>query len=45
MAELQFAKGKRDKAIEWSARAINFAPEDMQLRRQQDRFRSEPLPK
>ncbi len=45
MAELQFAKGKRDKAIEWSQRAINFAPDDMQLRQQQDRFRSEPLPK
>ncbi len=45
MAEIQFAKGDRKKALEWSKRAVNFAPDDAQLRRQQERFRSEPLPK
>lgn len=47
MAEIQFAKGNRDKAVEWSKQAINFAPDDLQfpqLRRQQERFRSAPLP-
>jgi tetratricopeptide (TPR) repeat protein len=45
MAEIQFAKGDRDKALEWSGIAINFDPEDSQLRRQHERFRTEPLPK
>lgn len=45
MAEIQFAKGKRAKALEWSNRAINFTPEDTLLRRQHERFRSAPLPK
>lgn len=45
MAEIQFAKGDRKKALEWSKRAVNFAPDDAQLRSQQERFRSEPLPK
>jgi len=45
MAEIQFAKGNREKALEWSRAAVNFLPEDSQLRRQQERFRSEPLPK
>jgi tetratricopeptide (TPR) repeat protein len=44
MAEIQFAKGDRKKAIEWSKLAVNFTPEDQQLRRQQDRFRNAPLP-
>ena len=45
MAEIQFAKGNRRKALEWSSRAVNFFPGDLQLRRQNERFRSAPLPK
>lgn len=45
MAEVQFAMGHREKAIEWSTRAVNFKPEDSQIRRQLDRFRTAPLPK
>jgi tetratricopeptide (TPR) repeat protein len=45
MAEILFAKGNRTKALEWSARAINFLPTDPQLRRQNERFRREPLPR
>ena len=45
MAEIQFAKGNRRKALEWSGRAVNSSPLELQLRRQNERFRSEPLPK
>jgi tetratricopeptide (TPR) repeat protein len=45
MAEIQFAKGSRRKAIDWSSRAVNFSPGDPQLRRQNERFRSEPMPR
>ena len=45
MAEIQFAKGDRDKALEWSRRALNHEPNDSQLRGQHERFRSDPLPK
>lgn len=45
MAEIQFAKGNRDKALEWSAKAINFEPDDPLIRRQHERFRADPLPK
>lgn len=45
MAEIRFAKGDRKGALEWSAIAINYAPDDPQLRRQHERFRSAPLPK
>lgn len=45
MAEIQFARGNRKKALEWSKLAVNYLPNDSQLRRQQERFRSEPLPK
>jgi tetratricopeptide (TPR) repeat protein len=47
MAEIQFAKGNRKKALEWSALAVNFSPDSMQplLRRQYERFRSSPLPR
>jgi tetratricopeptide (TPR) repeat protein len=45
MAEIHFARGQRKKALEWSELAVNFAPDDPQLRRQQDRFRNAPLPK
>ena len=45
MAEIQFVRGNRRKALEWSGRAVNFRSLDLQLRRQNERFRSEPLPK
>ena len=45
MAEIQFAKGHRALALEWSRQAVNFLPEDPQLRQQQERFRTAPLPK
>ena len=45
MAEIQFAKGNREKALEWSTRAVNFKPLDSMIRRQQERFRSAPLPR
>lgn len=44
MAEIQFAKGDRKKALEWSQLAENFAPQDTQIRRQHERFRTSPLP-
>ena len=45
MAEIQFARGDRAKALEWSVLALNFEPNDSLLRRQYERFRSDPLPK
>ncbi|MES2437650.1 MAG: hypothetical protein V4584_01200 [Verrucomicrobiota bacterium] len=48
MAEIQFAKANRQKALEWSARAINFEPagsDGVVLRRQHERFRTAPLPR
>ncbi len=45
MAEIQFAKGNRAKALEWSRRAINFSPQDTMIRRQHKRFESEPFPR
>ncbi len=45
MAEIQFAKGKREKALEWSSRAVNFMPQDTMLRQQHEHFRSDPFPK
>lgn len=44
MAEIQFAKGNRARAIEWSDRAMQLAPADDQIRRQSARFRSGPFP-
>lgn len=47
MAEIHFVKGDRKKAVEYSTRAVNFEPSGPQapiLRRQQERFRTEPLP-
>ncbi len=56
MAEIQFCKGDRKKALEWSARAVNFTAsgndeqmdspllESFMLRRQHEHFRSDPLP-
>jgi tetratricopeptide (TPR) repeat protein len=45
MAEIYFARGQREKALEWSRIAVNFTPKDLMLRRQQERFRSEPFPR
>lgn len=45
MAEIQFARGNRKKALEWSQSAVNFAPQDSLIRRQHERFRSAPLPR
>ena len=45
MAEIEFAKGNRAAAVEWSGRAINTRPEDALLRRQHQRFVSGPLPR
>ena len=53
MAEIQFAKGKREKALEWSVRAVNYShlnqnlivDERDQIRQQFERFRSAPLPR
>lgn len=45
MAEIQFAKGNREKALEWSKKAVYHLPNDSQLREQLERFRAEPFPK
>ena len=45
VAEIQFAQGKRAKALEWSQQAVNISPEDSMIRRQHERFRSDPFPK
>lgn len=45
MAEIQFIKGNRQKALEWSTLAVNFDPTASALLRQQDRFRTAPLPR
>ncbi len=48
MAEIQFAKGNRNKALEWSAKAVNFTLGDLEgplLRRQFERFRTAALPR
>lgn len=44
LAEIEFARGNRQKALEWSGRAVNFMPEDPTIRRQYERFRTSPLP-
>jgi tetratricopeptide (TPR) repeat protein len=44
MAELQFARGNRQQAIEWSDKAINFMPGDDDIRRQHHRFVNDPFP-
>jgi tetratricopeptide (TPR) repeat protein len=43
-AEIQFAMGNREAAIEWSRQAVNFEPADPMIRRQHHRFSVEPLP-
>lgn len=45
MAEIHFARGDRQKALEWSTKAVNFLPADPMLRRQHERFRTAPLPR
>lgn len=45
MAEIQFARGNRKKAIEWSSRAMAAMPSDPVIRRQHARFVHDPLPK
>ena len=52
MAEIQFCKGRREKALEWSSKALNFTPgdagitglESFMLRHQHERFRADPIP-
>ena len=44
MAEIYFAKGDREKAVEWSDRAANQDSSDSQLRQQNRRFRNDPFP-
>lgn len=57
MAEIEFASGDREKALEWSAKAVNFTPggvredgsgstaESFMLRRQQAHFRNDAMPR
>ena len=44
MAEIYFAKGDRERAVEWSDRAANRNSSDFQLRQQNRRFRNDPFP-
>ena len=44
MAEIQFAKGDRKSAIDWSKKAIMFSPDDKELRLQYHHFKNDPLP-
>ncbi|WP_035601846.1 hypothetical protein [Haloferula sp. BvORR071] len=44
MAEIQFARGDREKALEFSGRGLKEEPDDLQLIRQYQRFKSAPFP-
>ena len=44
MAELQFARGNRKQAVEWSDKSVNFTPTDDDVRRQNYHFIHDPLP-
>lgn len=44
MAEIHFSKGDRAKALEWSDRSLLLDPLDIEIRAQNERFRSAPLP-
>ncbi len=44
MAEIQFARGDREKAVSFSAKALKEMPDDLQLQRQFQRFQSAPFP-
>lgn len=45
MAEIQFARGNREKAVEWSEKAITADSRATPLREQYFRFRKEPFPR
>ena len=45
MAEIQFAKGNREKAVEWSKEAITSDPRATPLREQYFRFLNQPFPR
>jgi tetratricopeptide (TPR) repeat protein len=45
MAEIHFARGNREKAVEWSKKAITSEPGATPLREQYYRFLKEPFPK
>lgn len=45
MAEIQFARGRREEALKWSEKSINAMPTDAAIRRQHHRFKYDPLPK
>ncbi len=44
MAELQFAKGDRKKALDWSDRSLLAEPFDVEIRGQNERFHTSSLP-
>ena len=44
LAEVYFAKGDREKAVEWSNRSLDQEITDSQLRQQNRRFRFAPFP-
>lgn len=44
MAEIQFAKGDRKSAIDWSRKSILLSPEDKELRQQYQHYKKDPLP-
>ncbi|MGJ8645008.1 MAG: tetratricopeptide repeat protein [Luteolibacter sp.] len=49
MAEVQFARGNRKAALEWSTRAMGFypltePPSDIMIRKQHERFKNAPFP-
>ncbi|WP_367872827.1 tetratricopeptide repeat protein [Luteolibacter sp. Populi] len=44
MAEIHFARGDREKALEFSARGLKEEPDDLQLVRQYQRFKSSDFP-
>lgn len=44
LAEVHFAMGDREKALELSARAVELTPQDKELLGQRDRFENAPLP-
>ncbi|MFD2255986.1 tetratricopeptide repeat protein [Luteolibacter algae] len=44
MAEIKFAQGDRSSAIAWSDKAVKFQPLDPMIRRQNERFKFDPLP-
>ncbi|MES2996063.1 MAG: hypothetical protein V4733_04555 [Verrucomicrobiota bacterium] len=43
MAEIEFARGNRDAAIQWSDKAVNVAPFEILLKQQNQRFRHAPF--